>query len=325
MRLYSPDRDVLQTARNWLAQGHRIGLVTVAKTWGSSPRPVGSLMAVRDDGRHTGSVSGGCVEEHLITRFRARQIAEPVAVVDYGVSGDQAGRLGLPCGGRLELLVEHIHTPQTLEPLLAALSDNRLVARRVCLQTGRTELLPATTQDGFVYQKEYLEKVFGPTWQILVVGAGHLSGFVAQIALTLDFRVTVCEPRKEYTESWPLDGAQLITMMPDDAVRKFINHERSVVVTLTHDPKLDDMALLAALESPAFYIGALGSARSHKKRRRRLRELGVSEQQLRRLHAPVGLAIGSRTPAEIAVSVMGEVTAIRNGVNVNGAAPADAA
>ncbi len=325
MSLFSPDRDVLQTAWDWLNQGHRIALATVAKTWGSSPRPVGSLMVVRGDGLHMGSVSGGCVEEDLIARFRDQQIAEPIGIIDYGVSGDQAGRLGLPCGGRLEVLVERIETPESLEPLLAALSHGELVARRVCLHTGQVDLFPATAHDTFVYKQETVQKVFGPTWQLLVIGAGHLSRFVAQIALTLDYRVTVCDPRKEYVESWQLEGVRITTMMPDDAVRNYVTHERSVVVTLTHDPKLDDMALLAALETPSAYVGALGSARSNEKRRQRLRDLGVTEPQLQRLHGPVGLAIGSRTPAEIAVAIMAEVTAIRNGMRIRRTPAADAA
>jgi xanthine dehydrogenase accessory factor len=325
MSLFSADRDVLQKAWDWLTQGHRIALVTVVETWGSSPRPVGSLMVVRGDGLHMGSVSGGCVEQDLIARFRDQQIAEPVAIVDYGVSGDQAGRLGLPCGGRLELLVERIETPAALEPLVAPLTRGELVARRVCIHTGKVDLFPATVDDDFVYEHKYVQKVFGPAWQLLVIGAGHLSSFVAQIALTLDYRVTVCDPRNDYVKSWQLEGVQLTTMMPDDAVRKYVTHERSVVMTVTHDPKLDDMALLVALDSPAFYVGALGSTRSNEKRRRRLYDLGVTEQQLQRLHGPVGLAIGSRTPAEIAVAIMAEVTAIRNGMNIRREPAADAA
>lgn len=326
MSLFSPDRDVLQTARDWLTHGHRIALATVVKTWGSSPRPVGSLMVVREDGLHAGSVSGGCVEQDLIARFRDQQIAEPIAIVDYGVSGDQAGRLGLPCGGRLELLVERIEIAETLEPLIAALNHGSLVGRRVCLHTGKVDLLPATAHDDFAYvQGKYVHKVFGPTWQLLLIGAGHLSSFVAQIALTLDYRVMVCDPRKEYAESWQLAGVRVTSMMPDDAVRHYVNHERNVIVTLTHDPKLDDLALLAALDTPAFYVGALGSMRSNENRHRRLRELGVTETQLQRLHGPVGLAIGSRTPAEIAVAIMAELTATRNGIKTRHAPTADAA
>ncbi len=325
MNIFSPDRDVLQTATAWLAQGHRVAVATVVKTWGSSPRPVGSLMVVRGDGVHLGSVSGGCVEDDLIARVRDQQLAEPVAMVDYGVGGSQAGRLGLPCGGRLEVLVERIDTADTLQPLLAAYASGALLTRRVYFRTGKVALLPATVRDEFVFTQEYVQKVFGPAWQLLVIGAGHLSSFVAQIALTLDYRVTVCDPRKEYTESWRLDGVRMTTIMPDDAVRKFVTHERSVVLTLTHDPKLDDMALVAALDTPSLYVGALGSARSNEKRRRRLLDLGVTEPQLQRLHGPVGLAIGSRTPAEIAVAIMAEVTAIRHGITISRAYSADAA
>lgn len=313
MALYSADHEVLSTAREWLYDRHQAVLVTVAKTWGSSPRPVGSLMVMREDGVHVGSVSGGCVEEDLLTRLRSDQIAAFPCVVNYGVTRDQANRLGLPCGGRLELLLERMQDPKAVTHLLDKLSRGELIARRVHVETGRVQLLPASPEDDFSYDNAYLQKVFGPRWSMLLIGAGHLSRFVAQIALALDYRVTVCDPRMEYQESWNVEGAQLVRDMPDDAVRSRVTHSRSVVVTLTHDPKLDDMALMEALCSPAYYVGALGSVRSSKKRLERLRALGVSETQLARLHGPVGLPIGSRTPAEIAVSILAEITAKRRG------------
>lgn len=313
MPVYSTDREILQTALDWLAQGHQPALVTVARTWGSSPRPAGSLMLVRDDGRVCGSVSGGCVEEDLLARYRDGQLGDAFpTLVDYGVNRAEATRLGLPCGGRLELLIERLDNPAPLTLLLNRLKANALMQRRVCLSTGEVSLHAATAADDFRYTGSDLVKVFGPRWQLLLIGAGHLSRYVAAIALMLDYRVIVCDPRDDDRQDAVIDGVERVHSMPDDAVQTYATHSRSVVVALTHDPRLDDMALLDALASPAFYVGAIGSRQNSAQRRQRLQALGVSAEQLARLHAPVGLPIGSHAPPEIAVSILAEITALRN-------------
>lgn len=313
MPLYSTDREVIETAISWLETGHRPALVTVARTWGSSPRPAGSLMLMRNDGVYTGSVSGGCVEEDLVARYRDRQIGEVFpTLVDYGINQADAARLGLPCGGRLELLVERLDSPVQLHMLLDRIKTNTLMTRRVCLDTGEISLHPASAGDEFCYADGFLSKVFGPRWQLLLIGAGHLSHYVAQIALMLDYRVMVCDPRESYQQHAIDAGVERLNCMPDEAVQACSGNPRCVVLALTHDPKLDDMALLDALQSPAFYVGAIGSRQNSDRRRERLGTLGVSAEQLQRLHAPVGLPIGSRSPPEIAVSIMAEITALRN-------------
>jgi xanthine dehydrogenase accessory factor len=313
MPIFGTDREILETAVNWIGQGFYPALVTVVRTWGSSPRPVGSLMLMREDGIHTGSVSGGCVEEDLVSRYRSHQLSDCFpTMIDYGINREEASRLGLPCGGRLELLIEQLQSVTTLQVLLDKLQSHHLVARRVCLSSGEVSLHPATATAEFSYTQDAIKKVFGPRWQLLLIGAGHLSQYVAQIALMLDYRVIVCDPRDAYGEAWSVEGAELVRVMPDEAVRSYASHPRSGVVALTHDPKLDDMALLDALGSEAFYVGALGSKRNSELRRERLAALGLTEKQLQTLHAPVGLAIGSRTPAEIAVSIMAEVTSRRH-------------
>lgn len=313
MPVYSTDREILHTALDWLAQGYRPALVTVARTWGSSPRPVGSLMLMREDGVYSGSVSGGCVEEDLLARYRDGQLSEAFPTcVDYGVNRAQARRLGLPCGGRLELLIERLDNPAPLNTLLNKLKANELVLRRVCLTTGEVSLHRATAGDDFEYTEQALKKVFGPRWRLLLIGAGHLSRYVAHIALMLDYQVIVCDPRDDYQQEEAVDGVERVRSMPDEAVQAYANHPRSVVVALTHDPRLDDMALMDALTSPAFYVGAIGSRKNSEQRRERLKALGISAQQLKRLHAPVGLPIGSHSPPEIAVSIMAEITALRN-------------
>jgi xanthine dehydrogenase accessory factor len=313
MQSFGSDQEVLQTAYEWLQHGHEIALVTVLKTWGSSPRPPGSLMVMRRDGIHTGSVSGGCVEQDLVQRYRDQQLSENyLTQVDYGVNRADAARFGLPCGGRLELLVEKTKDTRELKLLVDALRQQQLMARRVDLQTGQVTLEPAGAAQDFAYSNLTVCKVLGPQWQMLLIGAGHLSHYVSQLAQLLDYRVIVCDPREEYAQNWQLEGTEIIRLMPDDAVRQYAQQPRSIVVALTHDPKLDDMALLVALDSPAFYVGAIGSKHNCELRRQRLRELGLNPEQILRLHAPVGIPIGSRTPAEIAVSILAEITRQRN-------------
>jgi xanthine dehydrogenase accessory factor len=313
MQTFGTDQEVLQTACDWLQQGHEVALVTVLKTWGSSPRPPGSLFIMRSDGVLSGSVSGGCVEEDLLQRYRDNELSDSYPTrIDYGVNREEATRFGLPCGGRLELLVEQLVSNEQLQPLLDALLQQKLVARHVDLQTGKVSLEEARAEQDFVYTNIYVRKIFGPQWNMLLIGAGHLSQYVSQMALMLGYNVIVCDPREEYVNSWQVEGTELTTLMPDDAVLKYAQQARSIVIALTHDPKLDDMALLDAVQSPAFYVGAIGSQRNCDLRRHRLKQLGITASQLQRLHAPVGLSIGSHTPPEIAVSILAEITQLRN-------------
>ena len=318
MQHFGADQEILQTAYEWLKQGHDVVLVTVLKTWGSSPRPPGSLLVMRRDGVIAGSVSGGCVEEDLVQRYRDQQLSDTYPTrINYGVNREDATRFGLPCGGRLELLVEQLEDGEHLNQLLDALQQQHLVARHVDLQAGKVSLQAAKAEQDFIYTNIFVRKIFGPQWNMLLIGAGHLSQYVSQMALMLDYRVIVCDPREEYAKGWQVEGTELTTMMPDDAVQHYAQQARSIVVALTHDPKLDDMALLDALQSPAFYVGVIGSLRNCELRRQRLKQLGISSSQLQRLHAPVGLSIGSHTPPEIAVSILAEITQQRNSESVS--------
>lgn len=313
MPRYGGDREVLETAVRWLEEGRRPLLVTVARSWGSSPRPAGSLMLLRPDGVYCGSVSGGCIEEDLLLRVRDGQLGDAFpTVVDYGVERDTANRLGLPCGGRLELLVEQLDSAVPLQRLLEGMRAGRLLTRRVCLATGEVSLHEATTGEAFACGEGYLAKVFGPRWQLLLIGAGQLAGYVAELAVMLDYRVVICDPRDDYDSGLLPDGVERIHLMPDEAVAAYATHPRTAVLALSHDPRLDDMALVDALQSTAFYVGALGSHRNSELRRERLAQLGLDETALQRLHAPVGLPIGSRSPAEIALSILAGVTAARH-------------
>jgi xanthine dehydrogenase accessory factor len=311
----SVDLEVLRHSAEWIESGRRVLLVTVVKTWGSSPRPEGAMLAVRDDGHVVGSVSGGCIEDDLIDRVRREGLtATQCEAVTYGVSADEARRFGLPCGGTIQLVIEPLTRESGILALQREIEAGHLVTRRLELGTGFSTLHPAKAADSLAFDGRVLSTIHGPRYRMLVIGASQLSKYLAQIAVGLDYQVTVCDPREEYTETWDIPGVTLVRTMPDDTVTAMRLDERCAVVALTHDPKLDDLALMEALKSPAFYVGALGSRANNAKRRERLQEVDVTEAEIARLHGPIGLYIGSRTPPEIAISILAEVTAVKNGV-----------
>ncbi|ANC03519.1 XdhC family protein [Pseudomonas putida] len=321
----SIDLLVLRTARDWLQAGHRVLLATVARTWGSSPRPVGSMMALRSDGRVVGSVSGGCIEDDLIHRYTTAYGGPGLPDstpqrVRYGVTADEAHRFGLPCGGTLELILEFSPSWQSLAQLLEQLDSGQLVRRQLDLHSGAATLLPSAAPEQFSVDGEHMASTLGPGYRLLLIGAGALAEYLATMALFNGFRVSVCDPRPEYIDGWNVAGVECLVGMPDDVVRDFAPDVRTCIVAVSHDPKLDDLALLEALHGPAFYIGAIGSRRNSQQRRARLIEhFGESDASLARLHGPIGIYIGSKTPAEIAVSVMAEILAAKNGVELPGA------
>ena len=309
------DVEVLNTALSWLEAGIQIALVTVLKTWGSSPRPPGSLMVMNANGKYAGSVSGGCVEDELIRRFQSNRLAEHFpAFINYGVDVQQAGRLGLPCGGQLQLFIEEITDKNSLQTLLAEIEQGSLVARQVDIVSGKVTLLPGEPAQEIKQTDSSVVRTFGPAWQLFIVGNGQLASHLARMALQLNFHVVICDPRDVYQSAKPVANVHYSKQMPDDVINEIPNKKRTAIVALAHDPRQDDLALTAALESDAFYIGALGSKKSADSRLQRLKTLGYSEQQLKRIHGPVGLNIGSKRPAEIAVSILAQITATKNGI-----------
>jgi xanthine dehydrogenase accessory factor len=325
------DAMVLRALLAWRQAGRRALLATVVRTWGSSPRPVGSIMALCDDGAVVGSVSGGCIEDDLIYRFTRAYAAGGAAVngdvqeipsgppqfVKYGITADEAHRFGLPCGGTLELMLEFDPEANALEALLGQLTQGQLVRRSVRLSDGLVALQPSAAPSDLVVTPTELLNTFGPEYRMLMIGAGQLSEYVATMALFNGFSVTVCDPREEYRGAWSVKGATVVSDMPDDVVASFKPDRRSCVIALTHDPKLDDLALLEALKSEAFYIGAIGSRRNNSARHQRMVEhLEQTPESLVRLRGPIGIYIGSKTPPEIAVSVMAEILAVKNGVQL---------
>jgi xanthine dehydrogenase accessory factor len=312
--LDSLDLQVLTQARDWHARGHAVWLVTVIETWGSAPRPPGALLAMRDDGVLVGSVSGGCVEDDLIDRLRNGERVTRPSLMAYGITKEEAARFGLPCGGNLRLVQEPLTDAGWIDEVLTRTEQHELVARCLDLATGAVTLEAAARGESFQFDGKHLRAMFGPRWRMLIVGAGQLSRVLAQMALALDFEVTCCDPRDSHALAWDLPGSRFSRAMPDDLLLDMQIDAHTAVVALSHDPKLDDMVLLEALKSPAFYVGALGSRRTTAQRKLRLALFDLAPTEIERLHGPIGLDIGSRTPAEIAVSILAEVIAVRHGV-----------
>jgi xanthine dehydrogenase accessory factor len=322
----SIDLSVLKTLREWQAGKLPLWLVTVVETFGSSPRPPGAMLALRGDGLAVGSVSGGCIEDDLVRRAKRGELpVDRCEVLTFGVTREEAKRFRLPCGGVIRVVVEpaQIREPvqdwvdplrkqNWVEQVLQLVQAHRLVRRTLNLNSLQVELGDAGRADNISFDGTTLITVHGPRWRMLIIGAGQTSDYLARMAQALDYEVFVCDPRAEMRLTWDVPDTTLMSEMPDDAVLALQADNSTVIIALTHDPKLDDMALLEALKSPAFYVGALGSKANNAKRRERLAMFDLTAQEIDRLHGPVGLRIGSRTPPEIAVAILAHLISIRN-------------
>lgn len=256
-------QDVLEAAALWLEQGYAVELVTVLRTWGSSPRPPGSIAAIREDGVMAGSVSGGCIETQLSEQFKVQAVPQ---VHTHRIDDQEAKRFGLACGGELELLFETLTNESGITQVLEHLARRERVVRRLSTDTRQVDVIAAVEDDVFAWQAPTLSQVFGPSWQLLIVGAGELSRYTARFALALDFDVMVVDPRDKFFASWDIDDVPIMNISPDDAVLQYATDKHSAVLALSHDPNIDDLALMEALPSKAFHVGALGSTRNYEKR-----------------------------------------------------------
>lgn len=311
--MQAADSTIIHRLADWLEQGLGCWLCTVVETWGSSPRPRGSLMVINDKGQQHGSVSGGCVEETLIEQLLNGAFA-PVAYCQYGADEAEAERLQLPCGGRLGILLERLDSSclPYLQAMIAELEAQRPASRIVDFTRSQLTVTAGSLPWQFVLEQDmpvFLQQTIGPERQLFIIGISDVSVAVAELALWMGWQLSVCDPREDKIRSWPVAGCELLCRLPDEALLERLHLPELAIVALTHDPRIDDMGLLAAFDSQACYIGALGSQRTSQKRRERLSQLGISEQQLERLHAPVGLSIGSKRPREIAVAIMAQLTA----------------
>lgn len=338
---------VLAQALAWLAGGRKVALATVARTWGSSPRPAGSKLAIDDAAEFVGSVSGGCIEGAVIQEAIEVMAAGGSRLLSFGVSDETAWEVGLACGGKIEVLVEAVvpdadgrGVPRAmLEDLLAARRARRSVVLATPMAGGRHRLVPVAAPGGQggpggndalapavaeVARRDQAEVVDAAGGSVLlephlaplrlvIVGAVHVAQPLAEMAGLAGFAVTIVDPRRAFATAARFPGQALVVGWPDAAVAELAPDARTAVVTLTHDPKLDDPALAAALASPTFYVGCLGSAKTHAARRTRLGAQGIAAAALDRLHGPVGMRIGARTPAEIAVSILAEIVAALRG------------
>ena len=310
----SADQTILSCLLASLNQGEKPWLVTVVATIGSSPRPVGSLVAFRADGSQVGSVSGGCVEEDLIARLLAGEFNGPQAyLTEYGVSAEDNEKWGLPCGGRLELAIQQLDGKDLdwVTEANTAMSARRTVSRTVALASGESRIGPAEQFTPLEKNDNTLTHCFGPRHRLLLVGAGQLAANLSTLALAMDYEVLLADSREWALNQWQGPEVEKILGLPDDVVREHAADEHCAVITLSHDPRVDDMALMEALDSTCWYVGALGSVRTTEKRIQRLSQLGLSDDALAKLHAPVGLSIGSKTTMEIAVSIMAQLTQLR--------------
>jgi len=306
---------IFASLSDWHQSGLKTALAVVTKTWGSAPRGVGSLMAIASDGRFEGSVSGGCVEGTVIAEANQLTHAGGSKLLSFTVSSEQAWEVGLACGGQIEILI--IALSGDVSGKSRALCDT-VEARNAGhvafdLNTGTFEFQPTGAPSDLAFDDNRLTLPVTPKYRLMIIGAVHIAQHLAPIATDAGYDVTIIDPRAAFTESRSFGDATLIEDWPDDCLAKASLDGHTAVVTLTHDPKIDDAALDPALRSPAFYIGSLGSRKTHTARLSRLEKKDFSNEDLKRIHGPVGLDIGAKTPAEIAISIMAEITLARRG------------
>lgn len=300
---------IARLAQQWLGEGHRLAIATVARTWGSAPRRPGSMMLMRDDGLFEGSVSGGCVEGAVLEAARLRMGRPGGELLTFGVSSETAWEAGLACGGEISILVQGVQPdgfdPALFERIGEARAEGRAITLAADLGSGQTRV---GDEGDFLFRID-------PARRLMLVGAVHISQALAPMAASLGFEVLIVDPRGAFAQGPRFAGFEVDGRWPDEALAEWRPDSASAIVALTHDPKLDDLALAAALRSDAFYIAALGSRKNHAARLARLAALGFSETDLGRINGPAGLPIGAANPAEIALSVAAQMVATwRNAV-----------
>lgn len=319
------DDAVLREAVAWGQGGRRVVLATVLSTWGSAPRAAGSHMAIRDDDVFVGSVSGGCIEGAVVHAARACLVSGQAQVLEFGIADETAWQAGLACGGTIRVLVAPL--APSLDGLVQKLAANQSACLLADLTQGyqpgasvppilaqAVEAVLAGGNGGMVEAEGLAVRVYGPRWRLVVVGAVHIAQALIPMARMAGFEPILVDPRSGFAAAERFPGQDIRGDWPDEALAEILPDRCTALVALSHDPKLDDPALVAALNSPAFYVGALGSRRTHAKRCQRLAdEAGLSAQQLDRIHAPVGLPLGGRAPGEIAISILAQIIAARYG------------
>ncbi len=325
--MLSSQQQIITCVQDWLTADKPVWLCTILKTWGSSPRPIGAMMACTLDGELVGSISGGCIEEDFLEQLRDGSLKEQYMaegnkpfMVKYGMTEEEQARLRLPCGGQLHVLLEYIEPTENnlsaFTRLRSDLENHLLVSRLVDMESGAIDVRDECGDEAVVIEEGVMTHSLSPMYRLLLLGAGDVAKYVAEMALALEYDVTLCDPRPRYLDNWHVPGVETTSRLPDDIVRERFSNPYSGIIALAHDPRVDDMALMEALKTDAFYVGAMGSERTSAARRERLPELGLTKDEIDILHAPIGFQIDSKTPAEIAIAIMAEVTAVRHGQSV---------
>lgn len=309
---------VLQQLNLWLAQGIQPWLATVIETYGSSPRPEGSMMIYHPDKGIIGSLSGGCIEQELISQLATSELNafQRPTIIRYGDSPEQQARLALPCGGHLDILLEKISLKDQVhfQSLEDALTSRQWISRHINLTESneRISVVHEVCQHDIQRQEKKIIHALKPHDKLLLVGAGEVARCLAEICKNLEFEITLCDFRDEFLQGWQVNGVQVIKALPDDLISEAFHDNHCAIVALAHDPRVDDMAMMQALKTDAFYVGAMGSLVTSNKRRERLLELELNAKQIAKLHAPIGLDIHSKTPYEIAVSIAAHLISARS-------------
>jgi xanthine dehydrogenase accessory factor len=311
------NRFVIKQLNLWLAQGFQPWLATVIETYGSSPRPVGSMMIYHPEKGIIGSLSGGCIEQELMSQLAGEDSSITVScptIIRYGDSAEQRSRLALPCGGHLDILLEKIN-PQDKQHFLTlenALHSRQWISRHIDLINASLEVVNEISELDIQRKPNKIIHAIKPHDKLLLIGAGEVSRCLAEICKNLEFEITLCDFRDEFLQGWYVEDVQIIKTMPDDLIAEAFHDYHCAIVALAHDPRVDDMAMMQALKTEAFYVGAMGSFITSTKRRERLLELELNTEQIEKLHAPIGVDIRSRTPYEIAVSIAAQLIAERS-------------
>lgn len=314
------DLQVVRRALAWSSAGQRVWLCSVLGTYGSAPRAPGSMLAVNDSGQWIGSLSGGCVEDDFLARMAEGAFLDAVSVVRYGEGDDPRSQVKLPCGGLLDVLVEKLEpdceVQAHLRELESALLGQRRLIREVNLASGARSVL-VDREHGPRIERE-IDRVrlrVGAAQRLLLAGYSSVAQACAEFAVGLGFEVILCDPRDEVLEGVVLENVEIRRELPSMFIADGGCHSDTAVVALTHDPRIDDLAMMEAVRTEAFYIGVMGSMQTSQKRFERLRRIGgLGEAELARIHAPIGLNLGSKTPAEIALAVLADILRIRSGI-----------
>ena len=311
---------LLELADDWQQAGHKIAIAFVMQTWGSSPRQAGSIMLIRDDHHIEGSVSGGCVEGAVIEAAQAAQASGKGTRLDFGITDETAWNVGLSCGGSIAILVCPVGDQGIDTETLARAAAQSRARETVCFgidaSTGKTDPsfpIPTDIKESHIYNDTHFIFVQPPAARLIVVGGVHIAQHLVPMARRIGLDVTLIDPRTAFANEARFIDCNIIADWPETALKTLTLDARTAMVTLTHDPKIDDDALLPALASDLFYIASLGSRRTHEKRVERLSAAGCDAKNIARIHAPAGLDIGSRNPADIAISILAELIATRNG------------